>query len=121
MRKYLVCLIAVALAACGVVPPGSTTLPPPSEIANTTVLDEKAAIAIETGYKAFRTAVEIAVDSGQLKGEKAARVAVIDNKINAAVIRVEQAYRAANSSSYTAAVLEAKSLVEEGIAIMRSR
>ena len=121
MRKYFIGLVAFALVACSTAPPPASIPTNPAEIANTTILDEKAAIAIETGYKAFRTAVEIAVDSGQLKGDKAARVADINRKINAAVIRVEQAYKAANSTSYTAAVLEAKRLVEEGIAIMRSR
>lgn len=120
MRKYLIGFVALALCACTTAPPVSIPTSP-SQVADSTILDEKGAIAIETAYKAFRTAVEILVDSGQLKGENAAKVAVLNAKINSAVIRVEQAYRAANSTSYNAAILEAKSLIEEGIALVRSR
>lgn len=122
MRKMLFpALAALALAGCGTASSSLSSIPAaPVDVANKTILDEKVGIAIETAYKAFRLAVELAVDTGKLKGAKAAQVAALDSKAFAATVASQNAYKALNNESYIAAASEARAAIEQGIALMRS-
>lgn len=111
MKRMILCLAAVlVLSACTF---GSlASVPPaPSGLANRTVLDEQGALAVELAYKAARTAVELAVDTGLLKGPAAAQVADLDNRAFLAVTSARSAYAAGNAASYSAALGEAREAV----------
>lgn len=111
MRK-LVIASALALSACTTIP----APPPPATIADTTTLDETGAIGVEVAYKAFRTAMELAVDAGMLKGATALRVRDLDNRAYALVSAARAAYRAGNAATYSAAVDEALSVITSATA-----
>jgi hypothetical protein len=78
--------------------------------ADRTTLDERAASAAELAYKAARTACELAVDLGTIKGATATRFRELNRQAYAALGKVRAAYRAGNARSYTAALDEAASL-----------
>ena len=131
IKRLLFPLVALALAACtpatvadrvvtgGAVAADVAGVTPPAVYADKTILDEKAGIGVELAYKAWRTAVEIAVDTGFLKGAKAAHVAELDKRAYAATLAVQAAYRAGNADRYATAVGEAKASIEAGIAAMK--
>ena len=115
MRKlFLFALAPLTLAACDLNPPVS-----PGQVARRTVLDEQAALGVELAYKAFRTALEVAVDAGVLRGERAAQVAALDNRAYAAVQAVRAAYRAGNAASYTQAVSDARAAINAALAAVK--
>lgn len=70
-------------------------------------MDEKAGTAVELGYKLFRTAGELAVDLGRVKGATATRIRALDNQLFAATQAVQNAYATCNASSYAAALTKA--------------
>lgn len=105
---------ALALSACAT----PTVLPPPVEVADRVILDEQAALGAELAYKAVRTAVELAVDAGVIKGERARQVAALDRRAYSAVRAVRAAYVAGNASSYTAAAVTARSAVGDLLALI---
>lgn len=119
-RKFTAAAAALCLGLTGCAglatlmgPPATTT------VANSTVLDEQAAITVELAYKAARLAAEMAVDAGVLKGERAAQVAALDNKAFAAVTSVRAAYRAGNASYYGVALQEARAALETMITAIK--
>lgn len=140
IRRFSLVLAAAAmLAACvgtGAAPPASASsgVPPaastpvasstpavaetiattgPAAFADRTVLDEKAVTGVELAYKAARTAVELAVDLGRIKGASATVWRERNRKAYTAVQKARTAYRAGNALSYGAAVDEATSLVSD--------
>jgi len=86
-------------------------VPAPAAAANSTVLDEALALKVEAAYKASRSAMELAVDSGRLRGANATTAAAIDNRIYAGVQATRAAYRAGNADRYTTAAAEALNAV----------
>lgn len=119
MRLILGIAAALALSACSAI--GGLPTPPtsPGQVANTTVLDEKLAIAVEGAYKAARTVIEAATDAGLIRGATATRAALLDNQAYAAVQRVRAAYRAGNATSYAAAYKEATGLIADLLALLK--
>lgn len=118
MKRLLICA-ALALSLPGCAGLGALMTGGPVTAANQTVIDEQGAIGVELAYKAARTALEIAVDSGLLKGERAARAADLDNQAFAAVTGVRAAYRAGNSSNYGVALAESRAAVTAMLAIIK--
>ncbi len=116
MRVLVLCL---ALAAC------SPQLPPnigsPVAYANRTVVDEQAAVALETGYKLWRAVVEYGVDSGMIKGERAKRVAAVDRTIYGSLLVARQAYQTGNAADFVAAIRSANAALAQGHAIVKGR
>lgn len=115
----LAALTALSVAACA---PLATTVPVPSapvELADKTTLDEQAALSVEVAYRAAVLAAEVAVDSGLLKGEAAARVAVIDQKAYRAVQAVRAARAAGNATNYAAAVVNARTAVDDIVSLIK--
>lgn len=106
-------LAATPLSACATIPDS------PAEVSNSTVLDEKGAIGAELAYEAFRSAVEIGVDAGLIKGPAATKLAAIDNKAYKALQTARSAYRAGNATNYASALLEARTAISEGIALVK--
>lgn len=104
-------LIAAALALSGCAQLGIPASP--SDIANKTTLDEKGAIGVEASYKAARTVVEFAVDTGLLKGASATKAAALDTMAYTAVTKARAAYEAGNAASYPAAVNAASAAIAD--------
>lgn len=118
MKKLAIALAALGmgLTACepGTVPPAS-----PGAVAETQVIDEQAALAVELAYKGARMAVELAVDSGVLKGDAAAKVALLDKRAYAAVLATRKAYDAGNSADYLSAATTARAAINDLLAAIR--
>jgi hypothetical protein len=97
MKKFLLlCALSVRSAACSVC--GFSTIPTsPSSIANTTKLDEQAALTAQLAYKSWRIAVETGVNAGLIKGQLATHVAQLDNQLYSALQAVDAAYSAAGT------------------------
>ena len=126
MRRSLIAFAALALAACSTVPSGSTigdlvTTTAPSTYANRTAADEQAAVAVENGYKAFRLAVELGVDSGIIKGERAVMAAKADQCAYTALLVFREAYRSANSTDLLTAGRSVNIAIEQAIAAVRGK
>lgn len=118
MRHLCLAILApLALSGCAGLNGLAGVPPTPVEAADSTVLDEQAALSIELAYKAARMAVETGVDAGVVKGEQAARLAEIDNKAFAAVQAARRAYRAGNATSYGAALAEARAAIADMLAL----
>ena len=117
--KKLILAAALALSLSGCAALGALMTGSPATVASHTTLDEQGAISVELAYKAARTALEIAVDSGVLKGEQAARAAALDNQAFAAVTGVRAAYRAGNASNYGVALAEARAAVTAMLSALR--
>lgn len=116
-RLYLAILAPLALPGCAGLASLASVPTAPVEAADSTVLDEQAALAVELAYKAARLAVETGVDAGVVRGERAAQLAEIDNKAFAAVQAARRAYRAGNATSYGAALAEARAAIADMLAL----
>jgi hypothetical protein len=112
MKTMLAAFAALSLAACASVPgTGGTT----SSSISLATADEKALIAVEGTYRAVLIAVNAAVDSGVLRGEKAAKVSELLAKANSAVLAAHAARDgvtlAAKVSDATAALSGVRALI----------
>ena len=116
-RLYLAICAPLALSGCAGLSNLASVPATPVEAADSTVLDEQAALSIELAYKAARMAVETGVDAGVIRGERAAQLAEIDNKAFAAVQAARRAYRAGNATGYGAALAEARAAIADMLAI----
>lgn len=103
-RIILAAALALSLPGCA----GNIGIPSipaaPVEVADKTKLDENGARGAEFSYRAFRTALELAVDYGVLKGPAAAKAAKLDNDAYSLVLAARAAYRAGNARNYKEAV-----------------
>lgn len=116
--KLILIPLSLALASC-TGSAGLGALPPPAAIAERTVADEQAGQGAELAYKAFRTALEIAVDTGFLKGAAATRAAELDRRAFAALKVARKAYTTANSGDYLQAVKNARSAIDAALAAVK--
>lgn len=121
MRRllFIAAPVAMLLSGCAGMLSALTAPPPPSALANKTVLDEQGDYAVQLAYKAARTYLEFKVDSGKLKGAAARSAADFDNKAFAAISVVHRAYLAGNSNDYDAALTEARAAVAELLAALK--
>lgn len=145
MKKlFLIPLLALA-AACSPLDTAATVggLPPPGEVSNQTVLDEKAGIAVETMYTAVVKAGALAFRSGlvpvstnpAIQRDDFCVVVVagsfvptdLGSKITALECRLRQArdltrsaYDAGNGDSYDTAAREAVRIGKEILALLGS-
>lgn len=124
MIRFIAALAALSLTACsptaGNVQSASSAAatvadaagaPAPASVADKSVLDEQALTAIELAYKLARTAGELAVDAGLIKGERARQLITLDNQAYLAVTVARSAYSTANASSYRDALDSANAAV----------
>lgn len=107
MLRFLTLLLAaLSLAGCAAL----TAVPPsPGSVADQTILDERAAIAVEQGYRAGALLLETAVDAGLVRGAAARTAAVVERRAWGAVQAVRAAYRTGNAADYATALGEARS------------
>ncbi len=99
--KRLIILAALALAACTPTPPQSTGAP--VTLADRTIADEKLALAAETIYTGASMAGELLVASDKMTP---AQYRAIDSLAYTALQGVRSAYRAGNSASVSAGMLQ---------------
>lgn len=116
--KLLMIPLAMALSACN---PLAIPTPPasPSAVANTTKLDEQAAISVELAYQAANRAVFFASRAGVLSADAKLRAADADNIAYKAVLGVRAAYDAGNATSYGAASVKAQQAVTTMLSITK--
>jgi hypothetical protein len=91
----------------------------PAAVAGHTTADEEAMRTAELLYKGWRTAVEVGVDAGLIKGERATRVADIDNRLFAALKAVRAAYRSFNATDFHSALQNLNDAAQEGQAAIK--
>lgn len=104
--------VLLSLSGCGFGAINTSAIPAsPAAAAETTALDEQAALSVELAYKAARLVVETATDAGLIKGPLAARLAGYDAQAYRATLAVRAAYRAGNSANYITAIQEARSAI----------
>lgn len=116
-RIILASLAALAISGCGVL--SALAVPPaPAAVADKTIIDEQAALAVELAYQAASMAVGTAADLGVLKGESATKAAAIDRKAYRAVVAVRAAYDAGNATSYGAAAATARAEITALLALI---
>lgn len=115
MRGFpLIGVAALALASCSVADTAAHVggLPSsPSAVCDKSTMDETGGQLVELGYKLFRTAGELAVDTGKLHGAAATRVAELDSQLFSATQAVQQAYATCNAASYASAIDHAKAVL----------
>lgn len=123
MKRLLIAFAALSLAACipSTPPAPPISLPTPAALADRTAADEQAAIAVENGYKAFRIALELGVDTGAIKGERAVRAAKADQTAYRALLVLRTAYQTANKEDFINAARSANSAIAQAIALVRSK
>lgn len=120
MHKLILAIaafLAVPLTACQTVIPTTPVI-----VANSTVLDEKAALAIETAYAASARTAALLIKTGVIKDTATiATIGKLDNQAYAAVKLSREAYNAGNASSYAAALPQALTAVRALYAAVASR
>lgn len=120
MRKMMIAaLAALSLSACAANGGISGIPAAPVELADQTKLDETGARAVELAYKALRTALELAVDYGALKGAAATKASKLDNDAYSLVLAARAAYRAGNARNYQEAVDAALAAVAAAITAVK--
>jgi hypothetical protein len=112
MRAILLAA-ALALSACA-----PASLPDsPAEVADSTVLDEKAAIGAELSYTAAAKAAALAIRSGAVTSPATIkRIGELDRQAYAAVVATRAAYSAGNADSYAEAFTTAQQAVTDLLA-----
>jgi hypothetical protein len=120
----LIAAMSLALPACSVADTAAQVagLPAsPSVVCDKTTMDERGGQLVELGYKLFRTAGELAVDTGKLHGAAATRVRELDNQLFAATKAVQNAYATCNAASYKAAIQNANNVLTDAQAALASK
>lgn len=104
--KHLILAASLALGACTTAP-----LPVPATVADSTILDEQAALSVELAYQAAATALLTANRAGVIPDATKPRLKAADQRAYAAVLAVRAAYRAGNATGYSAALTDARGAV----------
>jgi hypothetical protein len=146
MKKLIVALCALALTACTPVLAGLATMAgapaSPAAIADKTVLDEKAGIAVETMYAAVARAGALAFRAGLIKPsvdpevqrddvcalvaaksyeptDRGGELVALECKLRAARDLTRRAYDTGNAATYDVAARDAIALGREMLAHMK--
>lgn len=131
MTKHFLlrCCVAVAclamlsaVAGCAhsqtvapIAPPLASSTPAtsgPAAIADRTLLDEKAMAGVELAYRSMRVALEAAVDTGLIRGDRARLAAQMERRAFSAVEALHAAYDAGNAETYLQSVNHAFDAIE---------
>lgn len=117
MRLFLTAAALAMIGGCAL--PIGKAPTSPSELSERTALDERAALGVELAYSAARTAVELGVDAGLIRGDLARRVSDADHRAYQAVLAARAAYDAGNAQSYEAALVRARAAVSEVVTLIK--
>jgi hypothetical protein len=85
----------------------------PVEIADQTIADEKAMLAVERSYLAAGAAIEAASAAGLIKGALARRVDRLDGMAMTAILAMRAAYDTGNAPSFAVARTQAAGALEQ--------
>lgn len=121
MKRTLALSLCLALAACTPATVVTTPLviPAPAQFAGRTAADEQISIAVELGYQAFARALELGVDAGVIKGERATKARVAHRAAYRGVLVLREAYKTANAEDFLNAARSANSTIAQAIAIVK--
>jgi hypothetical protein len=111
-RAVLLAALAASMTLSGCA--GLSAFAPPTApavVANRTVLDEQALLALELAYKAARLVVETGVDAGAIHGDTAAKIARFDDTAYKALGAARLAYAAGNAADYGTALREGRDAI----------
>jgi hypothetical protein len=117
MKRFRGFFILAALSLCACAAPASTIggLPAaPAEIADATVVDEKAALSVEIAYQAAALSVKAMAQTNIIMGTPAEKIAALDRAAYRAVRAARAAYDAGNADSYR----EAEAIARKHIAAL---
>jgi hypothetical protein len=108
-RLILIAAVALALPACKTMTdPGLGSIPTsPSVLAQRTVADEQARLALELLYSAYGTFI----DTIKVTPQNAAQLEALDKRVHASVEKMRNLYRTANSSDWLSAAAELRTTV----------
>lgn len=111
-RGYLIAaaVSALSLSACANSALGGLPAAP-AEIADATVIDEKAALSVEIAYQAVALSVKAMAQTNIILGTSAEQIAALDRAAYNAVKAARAAYDAGNADSY----LQAEAIAREHI------
>ncbi len=122
MRSLILLATAsLALSACSVADGAAVAvgLPAnPAAVCDRSTMDESGGQLVELGYRLFRTAGELAVDAGRVKGAAATKVRALDDQLFAATQAVQNAYATCNATSYADAIERAKAVLRSADAAL---
>lgn len=113
MKRIILASFLLPLSACASIPMS------PGVITNQTVLDEKLLLGVEQAYSAELIVVKAGVKTGMIRGDRARRIAGVDNRAYRAVIAARMAYRAGNAGGYSAAIVDAQSAINDLIGALK--
>lgn len=119
--KTLLLALSLGLAACSTTLPADpiASIPAPVSFANRTAADEQIATGIELGYQGFARALELGVDTGVIKGERATRARAAHRAAYQGVLIVREAYKTANAEDFLNAARSANSTIAKAIALVK--
>jgi hypothetical protein len=113
-QASIVAMACLTLPACSTL---SQIPPSPASAAQTTVLDEQAALGVEMAYQAAALSLRTGLRAGLIKGDTATKARAADAKAYTAVLAVRAAYDAANATDYGEALARARESVGALIAL----
>lgn len=120
MKRLIVAFAApmtLALSGCaGFMPPQS-----PSQAADSVILDERAALAIELAYNAAGTALEAALDAGLITGSNLDIAREANGRAYGAVLATRAAYDAGNADSYDAALEQSRVAISQMLTAVKGK
>jgi hypothetical protein len=120
MKRFILLTLPIALVAC--TPTGITSIPPsPQAVAETTILDEQAALGVELAYQAAALAALTAMKSGLVDAKTKVEIAKADTFAYAQVQKVRAAYDAGNSASYAQTLPVARTAVGSLLALVKGK
>ena len=115
MKRLILLPVLLGLSACGglagLMTPPANFPASPSAVANTTKLDEQAALGVELAYQAANRATFFAAKAGFLSPDAKLRAADLDNAAYKAVLATRAAYDAGNATSYAVAATRAQAAI----------
>lgn len=121
----LIAAASLVLSGCGAMTnaaAGIAGLPAsPAAVCDRSTMDESGGQLVELGYRLFRTAGELGVDTGVIKGARATQVRKLDMTLFTATVAVQTAYKTCNAGDYAAAIVYAKSLLAQGDAVLSKK
>lgn len=122
MRKFALTIAAsFALASCGITSALTGIPTSPAAAADRTKLDEQTGLALTLAYTAASRGAGLAITAAKAIGHPLSpatvkRIGELDTAAFAAVTAVRQAYLAANSAGYLAAIQQARIAVADLLA-----
>lgn len=113
MRRLFVSILAcAAIVGCSAPVAGCQSTDPGGGPSISATADEKALLVLEAAVQGSAIAVSTAADSGQLKGENAAKAAAALRQAKSALAVARTAYAASDAAGF----LRAKTQVETAVA-----